>query len=62
DKMMFGRGQVHIILGAPYTKSDWRAFDNHGDPIDLPVYDVDLPDPESFFDFSQADIDRENKS
>ncbi len=59
DLATFGRGQVHIILGAPYRRDCWRAFDNQGNQRDLPVYNVDLPDPESFFDFDQADIDAE---
>ncbi|MFB6171347.1 MAG: Mov34/MPN/PAD-1 family protein [Haloarculaceae archaeon] len=58
DLATFGKGDVHIILGAPYGPDDWRAFDREGAPRDLPVLDVDLPD-EEFFDFTQADIDRE---
>ena len=59
DLATFGRGEVHIIIGAPYGPDDWRAFDRDGDPRELDVLDVDLPDPESFFDFTQADIDSE---
>ena len=59
DRGMFSSGQVHIILGAPYEESDWRAFDRNGEPTTLDVLDVRLPDPESFFDFTQADIDQE---
>jgi len=59
DLATFGKGSVHIIVGAPYGRSDWRAFDRQGEPRELPVLDVDLPDPESFFDFTQADIDEE---
>lgn len=59
DLATFGKGQVHIILGAPYEWNSWQAFDNGGNPIDLPVMSVDLPDPESFFDFDQRDIDAE---
>jgi proteasome lid subunit RPN8/RPN11 len=58
DLATFTRGRVHIIVGAPYGPDDWRAFDNDGQPIDLEVLDVELPD-EQFFDFTQADIDRE---
>ncbi|WP_439026073.1 Mov34/MPN/PAD-1 family protein [Haloarchaeobius sp. DT45] len=57
DIATFGQGTAHIIMGAPYGPDDWRAFDQEGEPRDLPVLDVDLPDPESFFDFTQADID-----
>lgn len=59
DLATFGKGSVHMIVGAPYGRSDWRAFDQQGERRDLPVIDVDLPDPESFFDFTQADIDEE---
>ncbi len=59
DLQTFGRGDVHIILGAPYERRDWRAFDREGEPRSLEVIDVDLPDPEDFFDFDQSDIDEE---
>ena len=59
DLATFGSGTVHIIIGAPYGRDDWQAFDRYGEPRDLPVIDVRLPDAESFFDFTQADIDEE---
>ncbi|WP_129115058.1 Mov34/MPN/PAD-1 family protein [Halegenticoccus tardaugens] len=59
DLATFTRGIVHVIVGAPYRRTDWRAFDREGKPTALDVIDVDLPDPESFFDFTQADIDEE---
>jgi len=59
DLATFGRGVVHVILGAPYGPEDWRAFDREGEPRELAVLDVDLEDPEAFFDFSQSDIDEE---
>jgi proteasome lid subunit RPN8/RPN11 len=58
DLGTFGRNEVHIIVGAPYGRDDWRAFNRKGEPIDLPVLDVDPPE-EEFFDFTQADIDRQ---
>jgi len=58
DLQTFGRGDVHIIVGAPYDKGDWQAFDNEGQPIELDVLDVEPPE-EEFFDFTQADIDAE---
>jgi proteasome lid subunit RPN8/RPN11 len=58
DLATFGRGDVHIIVGYPYGFDDWQAFDNEGDPIDLPVLDVEPPE-ETFFDFDQTDIDQE---
>jgi proteasome lid subunit RPN8/RPN11 len=59
DLESFGSGRVHIIIGAPYGRDDWRAFDREGRPRDLPVFDVDLPGPESFFDFTQEDLDHD---
>ena len=58
DLATFQRGDVHVIVGAPYGRDDWRAFDREGEPTDLPVLDVALPD-DQFFDVTQADIDRE---
>lgn len=59
DLESFGRGTVHIIIGAPYRRSDWKPFDSQGKPRTLDVIDVELPDSEEFFDFTQADIDEE---
>ena len=59
DLETFGRGSVHIIIGAPYGRHDWQAFDSQGHPVGLSVIDVELPDTEDFFHFTQADIDEE---
>ncbi len=59
DLATFGKGTVHIIVGAPYRRSDWRAFDSQGERRSLDVLDVPLPDPEEFFDFTQEDIDED---
>jgi proteasome lid subunit RPN8/RPN11 len=58
DLGTFGRNQVHIIIGAPYGRTDWQAYDRDGQPIDLPVLDVE-PREEEFFDITQEDIDAE---
>jgi proteasome lid subunit RPN8/RPN11 len=58
DLATFGKGKVHIIIGYPYGWNDWQAFDRKGNPRDLDVLDVELPE-ESFFDFTQEDIDEE---
>jgi len=58
DLATFGQGEVHVIVGAPYGRRDWKAFDNEGRPTTLDVIDVELPE-EQFFDFTQEDIDRE---
>ena len=61
DLQTFGRGQVHIILGAPYGWNDWQTFDSQGEKIHLDVLDVDLSE-EDFFDITQEDIDRQLQS
>lgn len=58
DLDTFGRGDVHIIVGAPYEWSDWQAFDSQGEKRELDVLDVEPPD-EEFFDITQEEIDRE---
>jgi proteasome lid subunit RPN8/RPN11 len=58
DLGTFGRNQVHIIIGAPYGRTDWQAYDRDGQPIDLPVLDVE-PREAEFFDITQEDIDAE---
>ncbi len=58
DLGTFNKGKVHIIVGAPYGKTDWKAFDQEGNPRKIDVLDIDLPE-EEFFDFTQADIDAE---
>jgi proteasome lid subunit RPN8/RPN11 len=59
DLSAFGRGSVHIIVGAPYCREDWVAFDREGNERDLEVIDVDVAPEERFFDFTQEDIDAE---
>ncbi|MFC6725092.1 Mov34/MPN/PAD-1 family protein [Halobium palmae] len=59
DLATFGNGDVHIIIGHPYERRNWQAYDRQGEPRQLPVLDVDLPDDEAFFDFTQEDIDAE---
>ncbi|PSQ19648.1 proteasome protein [Halobacteriales archaeon QS_8_69_26] len=59
DLATFGSGQVHIISGYPYGWRDWKAFDRDGQPRKLEVIDVELPDAEDFFHFTQADLDDE---
>ena len=58
DLLTFGKGKVHVIVGAPYGRDDWQAFDREGEPVELPVLDVDPPE-EAIFDFDQSDIDAE---
>lgn len=58
DRATFTKGKVHIIIGHPYGRRDWRAFDREGKRRSLDVLDVELPQ-DDFFDFTQADIDEE---
>jgi len=57
DLATFDANDVHIIVGAPYGPEDWQAFDRDGEPIDLPVVEVDPPE-EEFFHFTQAELDQ----
>ncbi|ERG99401.1 MAG: putative metal-dependent protease of the PAD1/JAB1 superfamily [Haloquadratum sp. J07HQX50] len=57
DRNSFRSGSVHIIMGYPYERGDWAAFDPDGSERRLEVFEADLPDPESFFDFSEDDLD-----
>ncbi|WP_248515702.1 Mov34/MPN/PAD-1 family protein [Salinarchaeum laminariae] len=58
DLATFTRGDVHIIIGAPYRRTDWQAFDEEGQRRPLDVIDVELPEGDDFFHFDQADLDR----
>ncbi|PSP46088.1 proteasome protein [Halobacteriales archaeon QH_6_66_25] len=58
DLGTFGQGDVHIIVGAPYGRTDWQAFDNDGSPVELDVLDVDLPDDE-FFEATQEALEED---
>lgn len=57
DLAAFGSGTIHIIVGEPYRRDSWRAFDRAGTPRALDVIDVELPDPADFFDFTEEDLD-----
>ena len=59
DLGTFGQGEVHIIVGAPYGPTDWQAFDSTGDPVELDVLDVNLPD-EEFFEMTRESIEDDN--
>jgi proteasome lid subunit RPN8/RPN11 len=61
DLATFTTNEVHIIVGAPYGHDDWQAFDNDGQPVDLPVYETTPPE-EEFFDFTQEDLDARDEA
>jgi proteasome lid subunit RPN8/RPN11 len=40
DLELFRRfGARHIIIGAPYTETSWRAYDGRGDPLPQEIVD-----------------------
>jgi hypothetical protein len=59
DLQTFTSGEIHIIVGAPYGRDDWQAFDNQGNPTGLDVLDVTLPDNE-FFELTQEGLPDEH--
>lgn len=60
DLATFTSGTVHIIVGAPYGRTDWQAFDNQGEPTELDVLDVELPDDE-FTELTRAALEDAEK-
>ncbi|AKB85368.1 Mov34/MPN/PAD-1 family protein [Methanococcoides methylutens] len=47
DLRLFGKtGSYHIIVGAPYDENSWQCYNADGEPIDLPVLDIELDEPE----------------
>ncbi|MGM0771991.1 MAG: Mov34/MPN/PAD-1 family protein, partial [Halobacteriota archaeon] len=47
DLRLFGKtGSHHIIVGAPYDENSWQCYNADGEPVDLPVLDVELDEPE----------------
>ena len=45
DLRLFGKtGSHHIIVGSPYDEGSWQCYNADGDPIELPVIDVELED------------------
>jgi proteasome lid subunit RPN8/RPN11 len=59
DLQTFTSGEVHIIVGAPYGRENWQAFDSQGSPTELDVLDVTLPDDE-FFELTQEGLEDEH--
>jgi len=56
DLQTFSRGEVHIIIGAPYRRDDWRAFDPDGTPTELPIFDVELSAEKDLIAFDEGDL------
>ncbi len=56
DRQSFSRGRVHIIIGAPYQTNTWQAFDSSGEPIELSVYDIELPEGDDLLNFDTEEL------
>lgn len=49
DRRLFGKtGSYHIIVGSPYDETNWQCYNADGEPIDLPVLDIELEEDELF--------------
>ncbi|MBP2029345.1 proteasome lid subunit RPN8/RPN11 [Methanohalophilus levihalophilus] len=47
DLRMFSKtGNLHIIVAEPYDKDSWVCYTREGQPVDLPVLDIELEEPE----------------
>ncbi len=56
DLIFFRSGPVNIIVGSPYGRNDWKAFDPYGNEISIEVVDDELID-EDFDDFGDGTAD-----
>ena len=44
DLMFFRSNSVNIIVGKPYSRDSWKAFDNNGDLMQLEVTEYEFED------------------
>ena len=44
DLIFFRAYEINIIVGEPYTRDSWKAFDNNGNRIELEVADYKFDD------------------
>jgi Predicted metal-dependent protease of the PAD1/JAB1 superfamily len=44
DLIFFRANEVNIIVGEPYTRESWKAFDKNGDRIELEITDYEFDD------------------
>lgn len=51
DLIFFRANEVNIIVGNPYTRDSWNAFDNNGNLVQIEIVD---------YDFSEEDYDDED--
>jgi len=55
DLIFFRSNDVNIIVGNPYTRTSWRAFDRNGNEISLEIVDYEFKD--DLFDEFDDDFD-----
>ena len=55
DLIFFRYNEVNIIVGRPYTRTSWRAFDRNGNEISLEIVDYEFKD--DLFDDFDDDLD-----
>ena len=58
DLIFFRSNQVNIIVGSPYSRDSWKAFDKNGELMQLEVTECDLEDTalDRFRDELTADL------
>ncbi|WNY25017.1 Mov34/MPN/PAD-1 family protein [Methanolapillus millepedarum] len=44
DLIFFQTGEVNIIVGSPYTRKSWNAFDRGGNKIQIEIVDYEFQD------------------
>lgn len=42
------KGKRHIIVGKPYTTESWQCYNSKGEPVELPVLDVEFEEDDPF--------------
>ncbi|MDV0447553.1 hypothetical protein MsAg5_14540 [Methanosarcinaceae archaeon Ag5] len=50
DLIFFQTGEINIIVGSPYKRNSWNAFDRGGNPIQVEIVDYDFPDEDDLMD------------
>jgi hypothetical protein len=60
DLIFFRSNEVNIIVGRPYTRDSWRAFDRNGNEMSLEIVDYEFKD-DLFDDFDDFDDDFEGE-
>ncbi len=42
------KGRYHIIVGSPFTLSNWRCYNNRGETVELEMVDYEFKEEENF--------------